>query len=195
MPADATAALMVGAVGVAQSDFAPRARPAAAATAGAGEEDVAAAASAPHGGDVHGHADPAAVATVAGGSAPASEGADERWPPHGTGLLAAAAAVAPWDGAPAVCRATTLFARAALAGWAPCRHSLYHDGVRSAVRVVLLVAERLRRRAVAQAAPGAHPWASAHPRASAHHGPYYFEKIHAPCARAARAKVSSMSQL
>jgi hypothetical protein len=51
-----------------------------------------------------------------------------------------------WPGSPGPCDATTALIRAALSSWSPERHMLYHRGVRSGVRTVLLVAERLRRR-------------------------------------------------
>ena len=51
-----------------------------------------------------------------------------------------------WPGSPGPCDATTALIRAAMSSWSPERHMLYHRGVRSGVRMVFLVAERLRRR-------------------------------------------------
>ena len=51
-----------------------------------------------------------------------------------------------WQGSPGPCDATAALIRAAMSRWSPERHVLYHRGVRSGVRMVLLLAERLRRR-------------------------------------------------
>ena len=51
-----------------------------------------------------------------------------------------------WQGSPRPCDETTALIRAAMSSWSPERHALCHHGVRSAVRTVLLVVERLRRR-------------------------------------------------
>ena len=59
-------------------------------------------------------------------------------------LLATAAAAGPWTDAPGLCAATATIARRVLCEWAPRRHGLYHRGVRSAIRSVLLVTARLK---------------------------------------------------
>jgi hypothetical protein len=51
----------------------------------------------------------------------------------------------PWQDAPDVCQITVKLIKAATQGWAPPRHWLYHTGVRTAVRTVLQVSERLHR--------------------------------------------------
>jgi hypothetical protein len=51
----------------------------------------------------------------------------------------------PWQYAPDVCQITVKLIKAANRGWAPPRHWLYHTGVRTAVRTVLQVSERLHR--------------------------------------------------
>ena len=58
-------------------------------------------------------------------------------------LVASAAAGTLWDDSPPPCPAATELFKAAVSGWAPDRHFLYHAAVRSSVRTVLLVAERL----------------------------------------------------
>jgi len=81
-------------------------------------------------------------------------------------VLGALPADALWPGSPAPCAATTALVNAAMASWSPIRHSLYHPGVRTSVRTVLLAAEHLRRRHAAAAAampPGQArlmPWTS-----------------------------------
>ena len=61
-------------------------------------------------------------------------------------LLRTASTAAAWTDAPGPCAATVKIARSVLSGWAPPRHALYHRGVRSAIRSVLLVSARLRHR-------------------------------------------------
>ena len=51
-----------------------------------------------------------------------------------------------WEDSQPPCPATTELFKAAVSGWAPDRHFLFHAGVRSSVHAVLLVAERLQRR-------------------------------------------------
>jgi hypothetical protein len=49
-----------------------------------------------------------------------------------------------WPGSPAPCAATTKLMNAAMERWSPERHQLYHGGVRTGIRAVLLVAIRLQ---------------------------------------------------
>ena len=51
-----------------------------------------------------------------------------------------------WTGSPDVDRATCRLVHDAMAPWTPSRHFLFHAGVRSMVRTVLLVEKRLHRR-------------------------------------------------
>jgi len=51
-----------------------------------------------------------------------------------------------WAGAPDVCPATTRLVHAAMGHWTPARHFLFHAGVRSHIRVVLLCGNRVRGR-------------------------------------------------
>ena len=61
-------------------------------------------------------------------------------------VLASSPANALWPGSPAPCPLTTRLCKDAMSGWSPARHHLYHAGVKDNVPLVLLVAERLRRR-------------------------------------------------
>ena len=51
-----------------------------------------------------------------------------------------------WDGSPDVCQATSRLVRDAVGPWTPSRHFLFHAGVRSSIRVVLLSGIRVRAR-------------------------------------------------
>lgn len=56
-----------------------------------------------------------------------------------------------WADSPAPDSETSALMRRAMARWGPARHSLYHRGVRGAVRTTMLVAQRLRCRGGAAA--------------------------------------------
>jgi hypothetical protein len=50
----------------------------------------------------------------------------------------------PWRNAPSLCSTTSKLIKAATRGWAPIAHWLHHTNIRTAVRSVLLVSERLQ---------------------------------------------------
>ena len=51
-----------------------------------------------------------------------------------------------WAGSPDVCSATRRLVHDAMGGWTPSRHFLFHAGVRSPIRVVLLCGNRVQDR-------------------------------------------------
>ena len=65
-----------------------------------------------------------------------------------------------WPGSPGPCPRTTQLMRDGLAGWSPSRHFLFHPGVRSTVRTVLMVSSRVRNRHTVMAGVVANlsPW-------------------------------------
>ena len=65
-----------------------------------------------------------------------------------------------WPGSPGPCPRTAQLVREGLAGWSPSRHFLFHPGVRSTVRTVLMVSSRVRNRHTVMAGVVANlsPW-------------------------------------
>jgi ankyrin repeat protein len=59
----------------------------------------------------------------------------------------------PWGDAPDVCQITVKLIKAATQGWAPTAHWLHHTNIRTTVRTVLLVSERLHVQSVAESVP------------------------------------------
>ena len=65
-----------------------------------------------------------------------------------------------WPGSPGPCPRTTQLVKDGLAGWSPSRHFLFHPGVRSTVRTVLMVSRRVRNRhtVMARLVANLSPW-------------------------------------